>query len=107
MCKQNNITCSLVYTTSLEFLHGDLNKYKSRYDIFYFINPAEVKMEVSDIASNKLKEMMHNKYFGPSARLSYFIQHIYATKSFNEYGMRINKCHDISSKFKGCLVSFK
>ena len=107
MCKKNNITCSLVYTTRLEFLHGELDKYKNRYDIFYFINPAEIKMEVSDIASYKLKEMMHNKYFGPSARLSYFIQYLYATKSFNEYDMSISKCHDISLKFKGCFVSFK
>ena len=107
MCKQNNITCSLVYTTTLEFLHGELDKYKNRYDIFYFINPPEVKMEVSDIASYKLKEMMHNKYFSPFARLSYFIQYLYATKSFNEYNMSINKCHDISLKFKGCFVSFK
>ena len=81
--------------------------YVNRYDIFYFINPPEVKMEVSDVASYKLKEMMHNKYFSPFARLSYFIQYLYATKSFNEYDMSINKCHDISLKFKGCFVSFK
>ncbi len=107
MCKKNNLTCSLVYTTSLEFLDGDIEKYKDRYDIFYFINPPEVNMEISKKASKKLKSMMEYKYYGPSARLSYYIQYLYSSNKLSAHNMNIDVCHKISEKFMGCLISLK
>ena len=107
MCKKNNLTCSLVYTTSLEFLDGDIEKYKERYDIFYFINPPEVNMEISKKASKKLKSMMEYKYYGPSARLSYYIQYLYSSNKLSAHNMNIDVCHKISEKFMGCLISLK